>query len=494
MIRHSCEPHHHEHFRKLGLKGELPAEIHTDEHEYSVDCQAWRNTLPHADEDEIHKRALGNAATRRLANGSPVIERRESAPDFSEVVSGHKQLAKLAWAIIGLMGLLILATLFAPKAHGQFSHINTITTKQGGSGVGFHASPFIINCGANLTCTDDGTTFNLVAGSGATVSWDAILAPTAGGLSLQVFANGNTFFTVKRKTDTAPTGNFFDFQNAASGSLCKLDITGAFIGCAFPYANLSGTPSTFAPTAHNLFSAQHGDTVAHTPVLGDLPFANSTPAWDSLAGNITSIKKYLSQTGTGTISAAPVWAQVSYADLSGTPTLPANTTATASNFFTAYNSSTGAFTKAQPAFTDISGSVAAGQMPALTGAVTSSAGTVATSLATKYSTLTCDTGLGDGLNAIAAGTYLQSTCRNETGATLTISAIRCFTDNSGSSTLNVTNDAATALLTGAVTCTSSYANGTQSGTTTLAANGYFKFTFVADGTSKQTDWVVVTTR
>lgn len=37
---------------------------------------------------------------------------------------------------------------------------------------------------------------------------------------------------------------------------------------------------------------------------------------------------------------------------------PANTTATASNFFTAYNSATGAFTKAQPAYSDVSGTLA----------------------------------------------------------------------------------------------------------------------------------------
>lgn len=51
--------------------------------------------------------------------------------------------------------------------------------------------------------------------------------------------------------------------------------------------------------------------------------------------------------------------------------LAANTTATASNFFTAYNSTTGAFTKAQPAFTDISGNIAISQMAGGTGASSS---------------------------------------------------------------------------------------------------------------------------
>ncbi|HZP06803.1 MAG TPA: hypothetical protein VFB43_18025 [Terracidiphilus sp.] len=102
----------------------------------------------------------------------------------------------------------------------------------------------------------------------------------------------------------------------------------------------------------------------------------------------------------------------------------------------------------------------------------------------------CQPGLGDGLNAIAAGTYLQSTCKNTSGVTITIHGIQCFTDNNGSSTMNVTNGAGTGLLTGAVTCSNSFAAGTQSGTTTIASGDYFKFTFVADGTSKQTTWVI----
>lgn len=98
--------------------------------------------------------------------------------------------------------------------------------------------------------------------------------------------------------------------------------------------------------------------------------------------------------------------------------------------------------------------------------------------------LSCQPGIGDGLNAIPAGTYLTTSCRNETGQTWTLTAIRCVAD-AGSSTCNVTNGAGTALLTGAITGTSSYANGTQSGTTTIASGDYLKVTYVADGTSKQ---------
>jgi hypothetical protein len=148
---------------------------------------------------------------------------------------------------------------------------------------------------------------------------------------------------------------------------------------------------------------------------------------------------------------------------------------------------------AQVNFTDLAGTLGAAQFPALTGDVTTPGGSLATTLATKYKTLSCQPGLGDGLNAMAAGTYLQTNCYNAFGATFTINSIKCFTDNNGTSTLNATNGAGTGLLTAAVTCTNAYASGTQSGTVTIASGDFIKLTFVADGTSKQTSWVITGT-
>lgn len=105
----------------------------------------------------------------------------------------------------------------------------------------------------------------------------------------------------------------------------------------------------------------------------------------------------------------------------------------------------------------------------------------------------CQPGIGDGLNAITAGTYLQSTCKNTTGVTVTLTGLSCFTDNSGTSTMNAAGNTLGALLTGAVTCTSSFAAGTQSANVALTNGDYIKFTFVADGTSKQSTWVVTGT-
>lgn len=49
--------------------------------------------------------------------------------------------------------------------------------------------------------------------------------------------------------------------------------------------------------------------------LGDIIYENATPDAARLAGNITTTKKFLSQTGTGSISAAPLWDTLSTSDI-----------------------------------------------------------------------------------------------------------------------------------------------------------------------------------
>ena len=96
------------------------------------------------------------------------------------------------------------------------------------------------------------------------------------------------------------------------------------------------------------------------------------------------------------------------------------------------------------------------------------------------------------MNVITAGTYLESTCWNTTGVTVTLTGVKCYTDT-GTSTLNAAGNTLGALLTGAVTCTSSLAAGTQSANVLLTSGDYIKFTFVANGTAKQATWVATGT-
>ncbi|MEW6097212.1 MAG: hypothetical protein AB1567_11940 [bacterium] len=81
------------------------------------------------------------------------------------------------------------------------------------------------------------------------------------------------------------------------------------IGSANQYfkVNATATGYEFGEPTQNLLSASHPDTISASSVLGDLIIGNATPKWERLAGNITTTRKFLSQTGTGTISAVPVW-------------------------------------------------------------------------------------------------------------------------------------------------------------------------------------------
>jgi hypothetical protein len=63
----------------------------------------------------------------------------------------------------------------------------------------------------------------------------------------------------------------------------------------------------------------------------------------------------------------------------GASVVPQAITASANNFLTGISGTTGVFTRSQPNFTNISGGLACSQMPALTGVITTSAGSCATS-------------------------------------------------------------------------------------------------------------------
>lgn len=67
--------------------------------------------------------------------------------------------------------------------------------------------------------------------------------------------------------------------------------------------------------------ATNGGTAQSTWTLGDTLYSSASNTLAKLAGNTTTTKKYLSQTGNGTTSAAPAWAQVAAADISGLATI-----------------------------------------------------------------------------------------------------------------------------------------------------------------------------
>jgi hypothetical protein len=82
-----------------------------------------------------------------------------------------------------------------------------------------------------------------------------------------------------------------------------------------------------------------GMTNPFSAAIGQIIYSNSAGAPLSLAGNTTTTKKFLSQTGDGTNSAAPFWSTIAISDVSGAIGL----TALSATSPLLYNNSTGVF-------------------------------------------------------------------------------------------------------------------------------------------------------
>lgn len=83
------------------------------------------------------------------------------------------------------------------------------------------------------------------------------------------------------------------------------------------------TDSSKNLTSNGVVAAINGGTAQSTYALGDMLFSSAANTLAKLSGNITAVKQYLSQTGTGTVSAAPAWSTISASDI-GSGTLAQN--------------------------------------------------------------------------------------------------------------------------------------------------------------------------
>jgi hypothetical protein len=96
----------------------------------------------------------------------------------------------------------------------------------------------------------------------------------------------------------------------------------------------------------------------------------------------------------------------------------------------------------------------------------------------------CGVALYNGGAAIASATQVYSyRCKNVWGNAYTITGVSAISNNAGSSTCNVADSSSNALLTGAITASTSWVAGVQSATTTIASGAWVTFTVVPDGVS-----------
>lgn len=244
---------------------------------------------------------------------------------------------------------------------------------------------------ANLTATYS----NGVSGIGATLTITATGAFTLDGTTPPAlsrilvknqstgFQNGVYDLTVAGTTGISPiltrsldydtpsdinAGNIIPVINGTVNALTSWVQTAVVttVGTdSLTFTQWTQNPSTYLVKTNNLSDVSSANTafnnISPMTTLGDIEYEDATPKATRLAGNTTSTKKFLTQTGNGSISAVPGWNTIVGSDLPN----PSSSTlggiqsyAAVSNQWINAISTSGVPSSTQPAFTDISGTLA----------------------------------------------------------------------------------------------------------------------------------------
>ncbi|MEO6077581.1 MAG: hypothetical protein ABIP54_02230 [Candidatus Andersenbacteria bacterium] len=123
-----------------------------------------------------------------------------------------------------------------------------------------------------------------------------------------------TWQAISAGTVTSVTGTVDRITVATGTTTPVIDIAATYVGQTSITTLGTITTGTWSGTA---VAETHGGTNQTTYALGDTLYASAANTLSKLAGNITAVKQYLSQTGTGAVSAAPAWATISGADITG---------------------------------------------------------------------------------------------------------------------------------------------------------------------------------
>lgn len=211
---------------------------------------------------------------------------------------------------------------------------------QGGTGQGTQAAALTALAGAQTAgryLRSDGTSTALSAIQAADVpTLNQNTTGTAANVTgVVALANGGTGQSSQQAAINALTGAQSagkylrsDGTNAALAGIQAADVptlnqstSGTAAGLSATLAiGSGGTGQTGAAAAYNALSPM--------TTLGDLEYESGANTAARLPGNTTATKAFLTQTGTGSVSAAPAWAAIAAADV---PTLNQSTTGTASN-------------------------------------------------------------------------------------------------------------------------------------------------------------------
>lgn len=313
---------------------------------------------------------------------------------------------------------IILAVFMSSAFGAPGTPLTTTDTQTKSAGLLSFAPATVCFKGATSGCISIST--SAIAGSGTlNIGTGGTLGSLAfqSGTFPQTSVTGNAGTATALQTARTINGVSFDGTAAITVPAAAGTLTGTTLASNVVTSSLTGAAGgsfgTAAFTAISAYDAAGAAAAVLPSQTGNsgkfLTTNGSAPSWGTVVGGVSSFNTRtgaVTQTSgdvTGALGYTPVDPSTlasiatsgSATDLS-TGTVPAarlpNPTATTlggvesiaavSHQFLTSISTSGVPAQAQPAFTDVSGSVAAGQMPALTGDITTSAGAVATTLAT----------------------------------------------------------------------------------------------------------------
>lgn len=192
-----------------------------------------------------------------------------------------------------------------------------------GGGDYFYVQEGTTGAGDSYVCTNTGTitfgttaiTFAQFSGAitytggtninvtGQTISLTGTVGPTNGGTGVNTVATGDLLYGSATNT----------WSKLSAGSAYKslvMNAGGTNVEWNAVALNQSGAVSGALP-------ATNGGTGQSSYATGDMIYSDASNSLAKLSGNTTTTKKFLTQTGTGSGSAAPDWGTISGSDVSG---------------------------------------------------------------------------------------------------------------------------------------------------------------------------------
>jgi len=154
-------------------------------------------------------------------------------------------------------------------------------------------------------------------GNSTFTAYSVICAGTTATGAFQNVSGVGTLNQVLASNGAGALPSWKDVPGLVPAALTKSDDTNVTL-------TLGGTPATALLQAVSLtlgwtgtLAETRGGTNQSTYTTGDTLYASAANTLSKLTGNITTTKQYLSQTGSGAASAAPVWATIAGTDITG---------------------------------------------------------------------------------------------------------------------------------------------------------------------------------